>query len=80
MRRVRRLLSRWSQATTEGTDVNDTAVLVVALILAVLIVAAFSKPARQMVGGIFERDNKGRLILILTPVPKKKRKPPRRKQ
>lgn len=59
---------------------NDTEVLVVALVLAALILAALAKPTKQLVGGILQRDRKGRLVLILTPVPKPKRKRSRRKR
>lgn len=41
--------------------------------LGALLIAAFSKPVKQLVGGIFQRDRKGRLVLVLSPVPKKKR-------
>lgn len=53
---------------------NDTAVLVVSLIVAALILAALTKPTKTLVGGIFQRDSKGRLILILTPTPRPKRR------
>lgn len=51
--------------------------LVVAFIVAFLLVAARSKPVKKLVGGIFIRDKKGRMTLVLTPTPKpgkKKRK------
>lgn len=44
------------------------------LALAVLILLAVSKPTRTLVGGIFERDRKGRLVLVLTPVPRPKKR------
>lgn len=53
---------------------STTAALVVALILAALLVAAFSKPGKTMVGGFIQRDNKGRLVLVLTPTPKPKKR------
>lgn len=57
---------------------TDTQVIAVAVILAVLIVVALAKPARRMVGGIFERDRKGRIVLVLTPTPRPKKKRRRR--
>lgn len=53
---------------------NTTAVLVISVIVAALIIAAFSKPGRQMVGGFVQRDRRGRLVLVLTPTPKKRRR------
>lgn len=41
--------------------------VVVALLLAALLVAAFNKPARTAVTGLIYRDKKGRLVLVLTP-------------
>lgn len=43
------------------------------LALAAVIVAARSKPGKQIVGGILQRDRKGRLTLVLTPVRKRRR-------
>lgn len=57
---------------------TSTGALVVSVVLAVLIVAALAKPTRQLVGGLVYRDKQGRLVLILTPVPKGKRKRRRR--
>lgn len=45
-----------------------------ALVLAALVVAAFSRPGKQLVGGLIYRDRKGRLVLVLTPVRKGKKK------
>lgn len=45
-----------------------------AVAIAALLILAFSAPAKQLVGGIFQRDRKGRLVLVLTPVPKPKRR------
>lgn len=53
---------------------TGTAALIVALLLAALLVAAVSKPGRQMVGGFIQRDRKGRLVLVLTPTPRPKRR------
>lgn len=41
--------------------------------LAAVIVAARSKTSKQIVGGILQRDRKGRLTLVLTPVKRKRR-------
>ncbi len=53
---------------------NGAAALVLALVVAALLVAAYRKPVKTLVGGIFVRDRKGRLTLILTPTPKPKRR------
>lgn len=53
---------------------STTAALVISLILAALIVAAYRKPIKTMVGGIVSRDRKGRLTLVLTPTPRKRRR------
>lgn len=45
-----------------------------AVVIASLLILAFRKPARQLVGGIFQRDRKGRLVLVLTPTPRPRRK------
>ncbi|WP_379587860.1 hypothetical protein [Pseudonocardia hispaniensis] len=50
------------------------AALALSLVVAVLLVAAFGKPTKTLVGGIFQRDKRGRMTLVLTPVPRKKRK------
>jgi hypothetical protein len=50
------------------------AALVLALVVAGLVVAAMSKPGKTLVGGIFQRDRKGRMTLVLTPTPKPKRR------
>lgn len=41
--------------------------------LAAVIVASRSKTSKQMVGGLLQRDRKGRLTLVLTPVKKRRR-------
>jgi hypothetical protein len=51
---------------------SSTAALVLALVVAALLVAAMSKPGKTLVGGIFQRDRKGRMTLVLTPTPKPK--------
>lgn len=53
---------------------STTAALVFALIVAALLVAAFRKPIKTMVGGFISRDRKGRITLVLTPTPRKRRK------
>ncbi|WP_232667884.1 hypothetical protein [Pseudonocardia sp. TRM90224] len=53
---------------------STTAALVIAIVATLLIASAFSKPAKTLVGGIFMRDKKGRLVLILTPTPKPRRR------
>jgi hypothetical protein len=53
---------------------TGTGAVLLSLVLAALIVAAFSKPGKTLVGGIFQRDSKGRMVLVLTPTPKPKRK------
>lgn len=52
--------------------------VVFALALGLLIATAFTKPAKTLVGGILQRDRKGRLVLVLTPTPKPKRRRRRR--
>lgn len=46
--------------------------VVLCVVLAAVVVAAFSTPARTMVGGMLQRDRKGRLTLILTPTPRRR--------
>lgn len=53
--------------------------LVGAILIATLLILAFRKQAKTLVGGIFQRDSKGRMTLVLTPVPKGKRKRRRRR-
>ncbi len=43
------------------------------LIVAALIVGAFTKPGKTLVGGFLQRDRKGRLTLVLTPAKRRKR-------
>jgi len=47
-----------------------------ALAVAGLLVALFGKPAKTLVGGVLQRDRKGRMTLVLTPArrPKKGRR------
>jgi hypothetical protein len=47
---------------------------VLAHVVAALVVAAMSKPGKTLVGGIFQRDRKGRMTLVLTPTPKPKKR------
>lgn len=53
---------------------NAGAALLVALVLAVLLVLAYSKPTRKRVAGLMYRDPKGRLVLVLSPATKRKGK------
>lgn len=53
---------------------DTAAALILALTLAVLVVAVLAKPTKTLVGGMFQKDKKGRMTLVLTPVPKKRRK------
>ncbi|WP_214365613.1 hypothetical protein [Pseudonocardia sp. H11422] len=53
---------------------STTAAVVLSLAVAALLVAAFSKPTKTLVGGIFQRDRKGRMTLVLTPTSKPKRR------
>jgi hypothetical protein len=55
---------------------SPAAALVLSLVLAALVVAAFTKPGKTLVGGIFQRDRRGRMTLVLTPTskPKKRRR------
>lgn len=51
------------------------AALVLALVLALLLVAAFSKPARKAVGGFITTDKKtGRVSITVWPGGKKRKK------
>lgn len=59
---------------------NTTAALVLSVVVAALIVAALAKPTKTLVGGIFQRDRKGRLTLVLTPVPRAKKRKTRKKR
>lgn len=53
---------------------NTAEALVLASVIAVLVVLALAKPTKTLVGGIFTKDRKGRLVLVLTPAKRKKRK------
>ncbi len=46
---------------------TGVAAVVVALLLAALLLAAFSRPTRTAVAGLIYRDKKGRLVLVLSP-------------
>lgn len=54
--------------------------LVLAAVVAVLVVALLAKPTKTLVGGIFQKDKKGRMTLVLTPVPKSKKRKKRKKK
>ncbi len=58
---------------------NDVVTLAACFGLAALFVTAFSKPGKTLVAGIFQRDRKGRITLVLTPTPKPKRRRKRRR-
>jgi hypothetical protein len=47
--------------------------IVIGLVVALLVLLAVAKPTKTLVGGIFQRDRKGRLVLVLTPVRRKRR-------
>lgn len=47
--------------------------IVLCVVLAAVVVGAFSRPTRTMVGGLLQRDRKGRLLLVLTPTPRARR-------
>jgi hypothetical protein len=51
-----------------------TAAVVVALVLAVLLLAGRRRGKGTAVGGLVYRDPKGRLVLILTPATKGRRR------
>ncbi len=53
---------------------SGTAAVVLSLALAALVMAAFTKPGKQLVSGLIYRDKKGRLVLVLTPVRKGRKK------
>lgn len=46
--------------------------IVLCVLLALIVVGAFSKPGRTLVGGILQRDRKGRLTLVLSPAKRKR--------
>ena len=51
----------------------DTGLLALAAGVAALIMALLSKPVKTLVGGIFIKDKKGRMTLVLTPAKRKKK-------
>jgi len=51
----------------------DGGLLALAAVVAGLVMALLAKPVKTLVGGIFIKDKKGRMTLVLTPA-KKKRK------
>ncbi len=53
---------------------SPTAAVLLSLLLAGLIAAAWSKPSRTAVSGLLTRDKKGRLALVLAPAKKKRSK------
>lgn len=46
---------------------------VLAVVLAALIVAAYSKPGRKAIGGVTSKDRKGRTTLVIWPATKGKK-------
>lgn len=58
---------------------DATAALVLAGAIAVLLGALLAKPAKTLVGAIFQKDKKGRMTLVLTPVPKSKKRKRKKK-
>jgi len=52
----------------------NTDLLVFAIVLAALIVAAYSKPGRKAIGGVISKDRKGRTTLVIWPAGKKRKK------
>lgn len=53
---------------------STTTALALAAVIAVLVAIAVAKPTKTLVSGIFMKDKKGRLVLVLTPAKRKKRK------
>jgi hypothetical protein len=54
---------------------DPTAALLLAVVLAAVIVAAFGKTkAKTLISGVLTRDRKGRLCLVLTPARKTTRR------
>ena len=51
-----------------------TTALAVSLLLAALLLAAWSKPVRKAIGGVISTDKKGRTVLVIWPAGKKKRR------
>lgn len=51
-----------------------TGTVILCLVVALVVVLAFDKPRKTLVGGIFQKDSKGRMVLVLTPTPKPRRK------
>ncbi|MCO7195632.1 hypothetical protein [Pseudonocardia sp. McavD-2-B] len=55
------------------------AAVLLSIVVAVVIVSAFSKPVRTMVGGFIVRNKDGSYSMKLTPATKKKRKGKKRR-
>lgn len=51
-----------------------TEALGVSLVLAVLVLAWWGKPAVTWVSGLITKDKKGRIVLVLSPAKKRKRR------
>lgn len=47
--------------------------VLIGVALLVLLIAV-TKPGKTLVGGLFMRDRKGRIVLVLTPTRKKRRR------
>lgn len=43
-------------------------------IVVLLLLIAVTKPSKDLVGGLFMRDRKGRIVLVLTPTRKRRRR------
>jgi hypothetical protein len=43
-------------------------------IVLVLLLIAVTKPSKDLVGGLFMRDRRGRIVLVLTPTRKRRRR------
>lgn len=50
-----------------------TTALVASLIIAVLLVAAFSKPGKKAIGGVIYTDRQGRTVMVIWPAVGKKK-------
>jgi hypothetical protein len=48
--------------------------LTLASVIAVIVVAALTKPTKTLVSGLLTKDKKGRLVLVLTPARRKKKR------
>lgn len=53
---------------------SPTATVVLALVLAAVLVAAWSRPVRRRVGGLISTDRKGRTTLVVWPAPGKRKR------